>query len=71
MPKGEALRQLPPGTRVTMTLRPDGTWAGTLAAGGTEVEAAGPAGAGPQAVVVALARAWLSSSGDKPPSPGG
>src|SRR5216684_1374347 len=35
--KGEALRLLPPGTQVSMTRRPDGTWSGTLAAGGTAV----------------------------------
>src|SRR5215213_7765048 len=37
--KGEVLRLLPPGTQVALTLRPDGSWAGTLAAGGTRVEA--------------------------------
>src|SRR5687767_2140998 len=61
LPKGEALKQLPAGTQVSLTLQPDGAWAGTLAAGGKSVEAAGPAGAGPQAVVVALARQWLSA----------
>ena len=71
VPKGEALRLLPPGTRVALTLGPDGSWSGALAAGGTTVEVAGEAGAGPQAVVVALARAWLSSGGDKPPAPAG
>jgi hypothetical protein len=71
VPKGEALRLLPAGARVALTLGPDGAWAGTLSAAGMEVEATGPAGAGPQAVVVALARAWLSARGDKPPSPGG
>src|SRR5438270_12836053 len=39
--KGEALQALPPGTQVSMTRRADGTWAGTLAAGGTTVEAVG------------------------------
>src|SRR5437879_11942796 len=32
--KGEALQSLPPGTQLIMTRRPDGTWAGTLAASG-------------------------------------
>src|SRR4051812_22772456 len=48
LPKAEALKLLPPGTQVALTLRPDGCWAGTLAAGGTRVEAAGVVGAGPQ-----------------------
>jgi hypothetical protein len=56
--KGEALQSLPPGTQVAMTRRPDGSWAGTLAAGGTAVEAVGD---GPQGLVVALARLWLST----------
>lgn len=61
LPKAEALKLLPPGTRVSLTLQPDGGWAGTLSAGGTEVQTVGAAGTGPQAVVVALARLWLSS----------
>lgn len=63
LPKAEALKLLPPGTQVTLALRPDGAWAGTLSAGGTRVEAAGVAGAGPQSVLVALARLWASASG--------
>jgi hypothetical protein len=58
--KGEALKALPPGTQVSLTLRPDGHWAGALSAGGTTVEAAGAAGAGPQSVIVTLARLWAS-----------
>jgi hypothetical protein len=58
--KGEALRSLPPGTQVTIARRPDGTWAGTLAAGGTVVEAVGD---GLQGLTVTLARLWLSSRG--------
>jgi hypothetical protein len=54
--KGEAVRMLPPGTQVTLTRRPDGTWAGRLAAGGAEVEATGD---GPTGLVVALTRLWL------------
>jgi hypothetical protein len=66
-PKGEALKQLPPGTRVSLTLQPGGVWAGTLAAGGKTVEFAGAGNAGPQAVVVALARAWLKGQAGGPP----
>ncbi len=58
--KGEALQLLPPGTQVTLTRRPDGTWTGTLAAGGTTVEAVG---VGPQGLTIALARLWLSARG--------
>src|SRR5437762_558665 len=63
LPKRDALKLLPPGTQVSLTLRPDGSWAGTLAADGAAVETAGAAGAGPQAVVVALARLWLAARG--------
>jgi len=61
--KGEALRSLPPGTQVSLTRQPDGSWAGTLSAAGTTVEVAGAAGTGPQSVIVALARLWASESG--------
>lgn len=61
--KGEALKSLPPGTQVSLTRQPDGFWAGTLSANGTTVEVAGVAGAGPQSVLVALARLWASKSG--------
>jgi hypothetical protein len=60
--KGEALRSLPPGTQVTLTRQPDGSWAGTLSADGTAVRMAGAAEAGPQSVIVALARLWMSES---------
>src|SRR5262245_59239393 len=60
--KGEALKSLPPGTQVSLTREPDGSWAGTLSADGTTVAAPGSAGDGPQAVVVALARLWVSQS---------
>src|SRR6478672_2310534 len=33
--KGEVLKLLPPGTQVSLTRRPDGSWVGTLSAGGT------------------------------------
>jgi hypothetical protein len=66
--KGEALRSLPPGTQVTLTRQSDGSWAGTLSADGTAVRVAGAAEAGPQSVIVALARLWMSESraGDGP-----
>src|SRR5262249_62213478 len=51
--KGEVLKLLPPGAQLALTLRQDGTWAGTLAADGTAVEAAGPAGAGAPAGIFA------------------
>src|SRR6059036_1628056 len=41
--KGEALQSLPPGTQLSLTRRPDGSWAGTLAADGTAVETEGTA----------------------------
>ena len=60
--KGVALQSLPAGTQVTLTRQPDGSWAGTLSADGTAVESAGTAAAGPQSVIVALARLWASES---------
>jgi hypothetical protein len=48
---------------VTLTRQTDGSWAGTLAVGGKAVETAGGAEAGPQAVVLALARQWLAAHG--------
>ena len=62
LPKAEAIKLLPPGTQVTLTLQTDGSWTGRLTAGGTQVEAAGVVGAGPQAVVGALAQLWVSES---------
>jgi hypothetical protein len=64
--KGEALRSLPPGTQVSLTRRPDGTWAGTLSADGRTVEVVSAEGAGVQSVVVALARHWAAASGAGP-----
>ena len=61
--KGVALNSLPPGTQVSLTRQPDGSWVGMLTAAGTKVEAAGAAGAGPQSILVALARLWISESG--------
>ena len=63
--KGEAFKLLPSGTRLSMTRRPDGIWAGTLAADGTEVEATAD---GPQGLSVALARLWVTTR--NPPRPG-
>jgi hypothetical protein len=63
IPKAEALKQLPAGTQVTLTLRADGCWAGTLVADGVRVETVGGADAGPQAVAGTLARLWLAEKG--------
>jgi len=60
--KGESLKSLPTGTKVTLTRQADGSWAGTLIADGVTVESAGVAGAGPQSVVVALARLWVTET---------
>jgi hypothetical protein len=65
IPKAEALKQLPAGTQVGLTLREDGSWAGTLAADGVRVETVGVVDAGPQAVVGTLARLWMSASKGK------
>ena len=58
IPKGEVLRQLPPGTKVTLTRAGDGARGGTLSAQGTSVEVVGvarQAAPGMQAVAVELA----------------
>jgi hypothetical protein len=68
--KGESLKKLPPGTHVSLTLQQDGSWVGSLSADGTTVEATGVAGAGPQSVIVALARLWLAQSGGERKSEG-
>ncbi len=60
-PKAEVLKLLPSGSKISLTLRPDGNWAGTLTSEETTVELTGTMGAGPQAVVVALVRLWLSA----------
>ena len=62
-PKGAALKALPAGTQVTLLLKADGAWQGTLTAAGQAVAVDGPVGAGPQAVVVALARLWAAGRG--------
>jgi hypothetical protein len=58
--KGEAFKQLPPGTQMTIKCREDGTWTGSITAEGTTVEADGE---GPQGVALALARAWMTATG--------
>ena len=60
--KGEALNNLPAGTQVTLTRQPDKSWKGTLSADGKTVETAGVVGAGPQSVVIALARLWIAKA---------
>jgi hypothetical protein len=55
--KGEALRALPPDTRVTMTRTAEARWAGTLTADERTVEGVGDS---PVGLVVALARSWLA-----------
>jgi hypothetical protein len=66
--KGEALGVLPPGTQITMSRKADGSWVGSLAAGGISIELQGVAGAGPQSVIVALARQWFTESGQEKPA---
>jgi hypothetical protein len=58
----EVINALPPGTQISLNLRSDGAWAGSLAANGVSVELVASAGAGPQSVIVALARLWLTKS---------
>ena len=65
--KGEAFKQLPADTVITLQRRPDATWTGTLVAGGKTVEATGE---GPQGVTVTLARMWaLNANSPAPASP--
>lgn len=58
--KGEAFKQLPKGTQMTILCRDDGTWTGSLTTGDKTVQADGE---GPQGVALALARAWLVAAG--------
>ena len=58
--KGEAFKQLPNGTQMTIQCRDDGTWTGSLTAEGKTVQADGE---GPQGVALALARVWLIETG--------
>ena len=59
--KGEAFKALPPGATISLEHRPDGTWAGTLTAGGRTVEAVEPT-AGPQSIILTLTRQWLTET---------
>jgi hypothetical protein len=61
--KGEAFKQLPNGTVMTITRGDDGNWTGTLLADGKTVEADGE---GPQGVALALARVWLTGTPTAP-----
>ncbi len=56
--KGELISSLPPGTQVSLTRKQDGTWTGTLTVDGKAIQMTGAVGAGPQSVIVALARLW-------------
>ena len=60
--KGEAIQALPLGAEITLSRKPDGTWAGSLTADGTKVDAIGSE---PQGVTVALARQWLAGRTSK------
>lgn len=60
--KGEAILGLPKGTQISLTRRPDGKWAGTLAAEGTTVEALAE---WPQGLPGTLARQWAAARGIK------
>jgi hypothetical protein len=64
-PKAEALKLLPCGTQLSLSRRPDGSWAGTLAAAGIQVQCTGVADAGPQSVMGALAQQWVAASANK------
>jgi hypothetical protein len=64
--KGEAFQLLPTGTQLSMTRRPDGSWAGKLTGGGTTVEAVAD---GPQGLCVSLARLWVAARPElRPPA---
>jgi hypothetical protein len=62
--KAEVIKRLPAATQVTLLRQEDGSWSGTLSANGMTVNAAGIAGAGPESVIVAMARLWLAESGN-------
>jgi hypothetical protein len=53
--KAEAVAALPSGTRIEITRRPDGIWAGTLTGAGTAVEAVADA---PGPLPATLAQLW-------------
>ena len=58
--KGEAIQNLPNGTEIHLTRRPDGKWAGALTAEGTKVEAVAD---WPQGLSGTLARLWAAARG--------
>lgn len=59
--KGEAFQSLPPGTQVALTRNADGTWGGSLAAGGKTVTGTGES---PHGLTIALARQWALETRD-------
>ena len=59
--KGEAIRALPTGTQIMLCRRPDGVWAGMLAAAATQVEAIADS---PQPLVATLAQLWAVAKGN-------
>ena len=61
--KSEVFNVLPPGTQISLSRRADGSWAGSLAADGSLVEFEGTTSAGPQSIIVALARLWFTQTG--------
>jgi hypothetical protein len=61
IPKHEALKQLPAGAQLALTLGADNSWSGSLSADGISVNAAGIVGAGPQSVAGSLAQLWLEA----------
>ncbi|QVL33594.1 hypothetical protein KIH39_06690 [Telmatocola sphagniphila] len=61
--KGELLRLLPIGTQVSLIRTNDGAWGGKLIADGTSVDMISNDGSGPQALIVALAKLWVTKTG--------
>ncbi len=60
--KGEVLNTLPQGTQISMNRKADGAWTGTLTANGKSVTFTGTSEAGPQSIVLALARLWYAET---------
>jgi hypothetical protein len=65
--KNEAVRALPSGTQIGLTRRPDATWAGTLTAAGTTVEAVADS---PGPLPATLAQLWAVARGAGRPASG-
>jgi len=59
---GAVCRSLPAGSQIAMTRSADGSWAGTLTAGGLTVDGAA---SGPQELTVLLARLWAAARGSE------